>query len=392
MKYARSESEAVSPGSSRDRKRGIPCSSMILTSRTCGKPAARAASLASAAALRCGAFVRIPRSRLAQQQIRELQAALGLLRERLRHVAELALGRGNGLVVRTPDDRRRRSRRTRRCASTPRMTIQNRRRAARVASASSEPEADACDIGGRTRVSHACRADHALDRREQVAPREWLGDHLSNAKRFGGGARSDESRPELPRYRDQRRLRVRGLDGAQPSSRLRGAACTRRRSRDPPDPATCASPGAAARTEYPSALSHSTRSSRMSLSSSMMTILDMAGSGTRPFVADDFGVSHYIAPALRRRFQSMRSHYRCSGTRPEARGWRQVARWTLRPRMIGPSAPALANRHDPSVQDFDRRVEDVACSAFGLDVFGLPTAFASILRRSRRIWTSIERS
>ena len=45
---------SIVPAAARDRKRGIPCSSMILTSRTCGKPAARAASLASAAALGAG--------------------------------------------------------------------------------------------------------------------------------------------------------------------------------------------------------------------------------------------------------------------------------------------------------------------------------------------------
>jgi hypothetical protein len=38
-----------------------------------------------------------------------------------------------------------------------------------------------------------CRADHVMDRREQVAPRERLGNHPSNAKPLGGGARSAES-------------------------------------------------------------------------------------------------------------------------------------------------------------------------------------------------------
>src|SRR5439155_5901096 len=42
---------------------------------------------------------------------------------------------------------------------------------------------------------------------------------------------------------------------------------------------TCASPGKAGRTEYPSALSHSERSSRMSLSSSMITIPDAVRPG-----------------------------------------------------------------------------------------------------------------
>src|SRR5258706_16104796 len=60
-----------------------------------------------------------------------------------------------------------------------------------------------------------CRADHTMNCRKQVAARERLGDDLSNAKRCGRGARSEESRPELPGDRDQRRLRVRSLDGAQ---------------------------------------------------------------------------------------------------------------------------------------------------------------------------------
>src|ERR1700687_3951819 len=50
---------------------------------------------------------------------------------------------------------------------------------------------------------------------------------------------------------------------------------------------TCATPGAAARTEYPSALNHSTRSSRISLSSSMMTMPDLVGSGTALFDCGD---------------------------------------------------------------------------------------------------------
>jgi len=50
---------------------------------------------------------------------------------------------------------------------------------------------------------------------QQVASRERLGDYLLNSKGFGGGARSAEPRPELPGYRDQRRLWVSGPDGAQ---------------------------------------------------------------------------------------------------------------------------------------------------------------------------------
>src|ERR1700674_1366544 len=50
---------------------------------------------------------------------------------------------------------------------------------------------------------------------------------------------------------------------------------------------TCASLGAAARTEYPSALSHSTRSSRISLSSSMTTMPDVVGSGAPLFESGD---------------------------------------------------------------------------------------------------------
>src|ERR1700730_16024324 len=50
---------------------------------------------------------------------------------------------------------------------------------------------------------------------------------------------------------------------------------------------TGASPGTAARTEYPSALSHSTRSSRISLSSSMMRMPNVVGSGAPLFDSDD---------------------------------------------------------------------------------------------------------
>ena len=55
-------------------------------------------------------------------------------------------------------------------------------------------------------------------------------------------------------------------------------------------------------------------------------------------------------------------------------GGRRIARTLARTRMdtagssgAGPRKPSLR----PSVQDFDRRVEDVAGAAFGLDVFGL---------------------
>src|ERR1700680_1297823 len=99
MKYARSESAASSPGSSRDRKRGIPCSSMILTSRTCGKPGPSRCQRDVRGVTRYGVFVRVPGSRLTQQQVHEPQAALGLLAECLRHIPELAMGGGNGLVV-----------------------------------------------------------------------------------------------------------------------------------------------------------------------------------------------------------------------------------------------------------------------------------------------------
>src|SRR5450631_70613 len=104
-----------------------------------------------------------------------------------------------------------------------------------------------------------------------------------------------------------------------------------------------AAPGAAARTECPSALSHSMRSSRMSLSCSMMTILDMAGSGMRLFVADDCDVSlHRSGPT-----PSFPIHEPAvtdvAGFGLEAPEWGQVARrtWASDDR---PSAPALANR------------------------------------------------
>ena len=138
-----------------------------------------------------------------------------------------------------------------------------------------------------------CRADHGMDCREQVAPCERLGDHLSNPKHCGGGARSEESRPELPgdrRGRPQRRASGVPEGAARPTRRVR----VRRAPpgpRRPPDRGArrqrFTRAGATARTEYPSALSHSTRSSRMSLSSSMMTIPDVVGSGAPFFDSGD---------------------------------------------------------------------------------------------------------
>ena len=44
----------------------------------------------------------VPRSRFAQKQIRELHASLGMLRECLRHVSEVAVDLGNVLMIGTP--------------------------------------------------------------------------------------------------------------------------------------------------------------------------------------------------------------------------------------------------------------------------------------------------
>src|SRR5258706_3130087 len=89
---------------------------------------------------------------------------------------------------------------------------------------------------------------------------------------------------------------------------------------------------------------------------------------------------HYIAPALRRRFQSQRSHCNCKGSAVTDRGGgfdrdalasasarRPSITGTCSTRRIRPPEPSPR----PSVQDVDRRVEEVPYAALGLDVFGL---------------------
>src|SRR5690242_18337346 len=101
MKYARSPRPALSLGRRRDRKRGMPCASMILTSRTCGSPAVGWRAWRPRRP-RSGTFVLVPRSGFAQQQVGELDAAFDLLGERLRGIGELAMDRGKVLVVGAP--------------------------------------------------------------------------------------------------------------------------------------------------------------------------------------------------------------------------------------------------------------------------------------------------
>ena len=50
----------------------------------------------------CRAVSFVPSDRIAQQEIDELQAALGLLCQRLRQIAELAVVRGDDVIVRAP--------------------------------------------------------------------------------------------------------------------------------------------------------------------------------------------------------------------------------------------------------------------------------------------------
>ena len=84
----------------------------------------------------------------------------------------------------------------------------------------------------------------------------------------------------------------------------------------------------------------------MSLSSSMMTILDMVRSGTRPFVADDFGRSLHrsgAAPPFPIRRASITNVAGCG----HLRDGRQVARDLVDCARLGSARTPCATRYDP---------------------------------------------
>jgi len=223
-------------------KRGMPCSSMILSSRHLrqSRTASKPPSLSSAGPP--GAWGRSLSYQVQRCfRTRQVGGSAGCprpcLRQQLRQIAQLAVGGGDDVPVRTPGNRSRTSPRNPTMTSRPTMTIQKpQARPARVASASSGARGGPATSAGRG--LSACRNRFTpMDCREQVSFAEnGLGDHLFERPAFSAAVTGSGQPPgeNCPEDGDQRHLRVRRLDGPQPRRNPHGAACKHRQSPDRP--------------------------------------------------------------------------------------------------------------------------------------------------------------
>ena len=141
------------------------------------------------------AVAAIPSNGVEQQQIDRLQGPCRLLGERVRLVADFALGRIDRVAIGAPGVVARRSRQKPRMTSTPSTTIPNRRRLNLTEGVGLRRDEDLGDGGALHALIRL--PYHTAHRLEQLGAHQRLGDDLMHPQRLCGRPAGGQARSKL---------------------------------------------------------------------------------------------------------------------------------------------------------------------------------------------------